>query len=124
MDYDTSVEEVIRSETGPRTGEELADIAQHHYRQNPAKLAAHCKAARLVNSQGKDASTRMQVALSRGVDAFGAEVMHELIDIFDVQHSVSDDTYKERDSNSAWLTRFLADQGYKVTRSRSKMDAR
>lgn len=123
VDYSQTVEQVMRAEAGPRTGEELADIAQHHYQMNPAKLAAHCKAARLINSRGKDASARMQVALSRGVDAFGADVMHQLIDIFDTQHAISNDTFKERDSNSAWLTRFLAGQGYSVTRSRSKMDA-
>ena len=124
MDYTKDVAEVIRAENGPKTGKQLADIAEHHYRMNPAKLAAHCKAARLVNEIGKDASTRLQVALSRGVDAFGAEVMHELVDIFDTQRTISADTYKERDSNSAWLTRFLAKCGYRVTRSRSKMDAR
>lgn len=122
MDYTQTVEQVMRAETGPKTGEELADIAKHHYRKNPAKLAAHCKAARLINARGKDASARMQVALSRGVDAYGADVMHELVDIFDTQRTVSADTFKERDSNSAWLTRFLAKCGYQVTRSRSKMD--
>lgn len=121
--YDIPVEDVIRAENGPLTGDQLRDIAEHHYAQNPQKLAAHYMAASVINETGHDVSARFLIWLARQESLIGPEAMHALVDIYAGVHTRSDDTFAERNSNSAWLTRFLESKGCSVTKSRSKMDS-
>lgn len=122
--YELSVEDVIRGENGPLTGGQLWDIAEHHYSENPQKLAAHFMAASVINETGHDVSARFLIWLARQESLIGPKAMHELVDIYAGVHTNSEDTFTERNSNSAWLTRFLEAKGCSVTKAKSKMDER
>lgn len=120
-DYTQDVAAVVRAESGPMTGERLADEGKSFYDDNPELLDAHLEAARLLQDRGITVSARFLTEFARWATRL-TWLMPELYRIYAAVPVEGRDGLKIPNATSAWLTRWLQRQGVGASRSRSKMD--
>lgn len=119
--YAQDVRKVMRDESGPMSGERLADEGKSFYDDNPALLNAHLQAARVLQDRGVTVSARFLTEFARWATKL-AWLMPALCSIYAAVPVNGRDGLKIPNATSAWLTRWLQGQGIKTSRTRSKMD--
>lgn len=120
-DYTQRVEDVARAERGPMTGDRLADEGRTFYDENPVLLKAHLEAARLLQDRGVTVSARFLTEFARWATKL-TWLMPELYRIYAGVPVEGRDGLKIPNATSAWLTRWLRENGIRASRTRSKMD--
>lgn len=120
-DFTQDVRAVVRAESGPLSGERLADEGKSFYDDNPELLDAHLAAARLLQDRGVTVSARFLTEFARWATKL-TWLMPELYRIYIGVPVKGRDGLKIPNATSAWLTRWLRERGIDASRTRSKMD--
>lgn len=121
-DLTIPVEQVIKQEGNQKTGEQLFWEAELFYQKNDELLAAHMEAAKLFRRKGLSVSARALSEFVRLLAALGEDGVYEMLDIYSGILWVREDPIKLPNHYSAWLSLFLAAQGFDVNKAKSVMD--
>lgn len=93
-----------------------------YYKRNPRLLEAHVKAAQVMMRYHGKVSARFLTEFARWLRFMGVEGMLELLECYRGIVVKGEDVAAIPNHTSAYLTRYLAEQGFNVTKARSRMD--
>ncbi len=105
-----------------RTPTELENQGREFFAKNPQLLSFFRSAAKVLSDRGMDVSARQLIEFVRMTRHYGIDTMHELVNAAAACPVFSIGTPRIPNNASAYLTRYLAGFGFKVSKARSKLD--